>query len=260
MGRETYELIALAMRYVFIALMLWIVWRACRGALVDARRAAKLRRLSPMTGLSGEMVVLEGDERAKRGMRYPVIREGVIGSSRRADIRIRHSSVRGRHAYFELTEKGLWLRGHAGARLIDGAGRAVKELTLADGDSMRVGRVRLLLVLSLPEDYQMKMARRIAEAEKEDVQEEMFFPEDDWPEEWEEKRSVGSDRVSPIFEDTAEDWFEVREEKTDDAAEISPIFDKDDGPTSVITRKRRPDRFAPGRRRDAQRRVWTDDE
>lgn len=67
--------------YVFAALMLWIVWRAGRGAAVDSRRAARLRRLSPMTGLCGEMVVLEGDERARRGMRYPVIREGTLGSA-----------------------------------------------------------------------------------------------------------------------------------------------------------------------------------
>ena len=104
-----------------------------------------------MTGLCGEMIVVEGDGQARRGMRYPVIREGTIGSSRRADIRIRHGSVRRRHAYFQLTDAGLSVRSHAGARLSDGDGRTVRELTLADGDRLGVGRVRLLLVLSMPE-------------------------------------------------------------------------------------------------------------
>ena len=133
MNREAYELIAQAARYVFMALMLLIVLRAGRITLVDSRRAAKLRRLSPMTGLSGEMVVLEGDERARKGMRYPVIREGIIGSSRRADVRIRHSTVRRRHAYFQMTEDGLHLRGHAGAKLLNADGVSVRELTLGDG-------------------------------------------------------------------------------------------------------------------------------
>ena len=136
MSSEAYELTAMTARYVFAALMLWIVWRACRGAWIDSRRAARLRRLSPMTGLCGEMVAVEGEGQARRGMRYPVIREGTIGSSRRADIRIRHASVRRRHAYFQLTAAGLSVRGPAGARLRDGDGHLVRELQLVDGLSL----------------------------------------------------------------------------------------------------------------------------
>ena len=128
MSQEAYELAALTMRYVFTALMLLIVWRACRGALIDSRRAAKLRQLSPMTGVCGELVALEADERLRRGMRFPVIREGAIGSARRSDVRIRHSSVRRRHAFFQLADDGLHVRSHAGARLRDGGGRLVREL------------------------------------------------------------------------------------------------------------------------------------
>ena len=148
MSQSVYELIALAARYVFAGLMLLIVARAWRITIVDSRRAATLRRMSPQTGLSGELVVLEGDEKARRGMRYPVIREGMIGTSRRADIRIRHSSIRRRHAYFQLTDQGLSVRAHAGAMLRDRRGRPVKEITLKDGGVMSVGRVRLMLVLS----------------------------------------------------------------------------------------------------------------
>lgn len=148
MSQSVYELIALAARYVFAGLMLLIVARAWRITIVDSRRAATLRRMSPQTGLSGELVVLEGDEKARRGMRYPVIREGMIGTSRRADIRIHHSSVRRRHAYFQLAEEGLRIRTHAGAPMRDAAGRPVKALTLPDGGEFILGRVRLLLVLA----------------------------------------------------------------------------------------------------------------
>ena len=148
MNQNLYEIVALALRYVFAGLMLLIVLRAWRITLVDSRRAATLRHLSPSTGISGELVVLEGDEKARRGMKYPVIREGMIGTSRRADIRVRHSSVRRRHAYFQLTENGLYVRTHAGAPMRDESGRPVRSVTLPDGGEFSLGRVRLLLVLT----------------------------------------------------------------------------------------------------------------
>lgn len=147
-SQNLYEIIALGARYVFAGLMLLIVLRAWRITLVDSRRAATLRHLSPQTGISGELVVIEGDEKARRGMKYPVIREGMIGSSRRADIRVRHSSVRRRHAYFQLTEDGLYIRTHAGAPMRDADGLPVRALTLPDGGEFLLGRVRLLLVLT----------------------------------------------------------------------------------------------------------------
>ena len=148
MSQSVYELMALAARYVFAALMVLIVLRAWRLTIVDSRRAQTLRRLSPETGLSGELIVLEGDGQARRGMRYPVIREGMIGSFRGADVRVRNGSVRRRHAWFQLTPEGLEVRAHAGAPMRDRRGRPVREILLRDGGVFSVGRVRLMLVLS----------------------------------------------------------------------------------------------------------------
>lgn len=147
MSANAYEILALAMRYVFAALMVLIVLRAWRISAVDSQRAAKLRRLSPDTGIIGEMLVVSGGERAKPGMRYPVTLEGTIGSARGADIRVRHSTVRGRHAIYQMTEEGLFVRGHANARIRDGLGRPARETLLQDGDILRVGGVALMLVL-----------------------------------------------------------------------------------------------------------------
>ena len=71
MSRDAYELLALGARYVFAGLMVLIALRAARLTAVDSRRAAKLRRLSPMTGLSGELVVLEGDGKAPGACAIP---------------------------------------------------------------------------------------------------------------------------------------------------------------------------------------------
>lgn len=148
MSKNLYEILALMARYLFAGLMVLIVARAWRITLVDSRRAKTLRRVSPETGIVGELMVLEGSEKARRGMKYKVIREGMIGSARRADIRIRHSSVRRRHAYFLLTDEGLKIRAHAGAPLKNAQGRSAGTMILQDGDTLDVGRVQLMLILS----------------------------------------------------------------------------------------------------------------
>lgn len=148
MNANAYELLALCMRYVFAAIMALILLRAWKITLVDGQRATKLRRLSPETGIVGEFLVIDGHERSRNGMHYPVILEGTIGSDRRNDIRLRSSSVRRRHAIFQMTGDGLFVRGHAGGKLRDGFGRVVKEITLRDGDFVTIGGIRLMLVLS----------------------------------------------------------------------------------------------------------------
>ena len=164
MSANAYEILALAMRYVFAGLMVLIVLRAWRISVVDSRRITKLRRLSPDTGVIGEMLVVKGSERARPGMHYPVTLEGTIGSNRRADIRVRHSAVRGRHAFYQMTNEGLFVRGHANARIRDKFGRAVRELVLQDGDILRIGDVALMLVLtdggSEPEEMNRHILRR----------------------------------------------------------------------------------------------------
>ncbi|MBQ8973408.1 MAG: FHA domain-containing protein [Clostridia bacterium] len=202
MSSDAYELAALTVRYVLCALMLLIVFRAAKGALTDSRRATRLRRLSPMTGLSGELIVLEGLGKVHTGMRYPVIREGMIGTSRRADVRIRHASVRRRHAYFQLTEKGLHIRGHANTTLRDAHNRAVRELTLHDGDRFRLGSIRLMLVLNFA-DVTHRRARM--EAETEGARDFELFHEGNWEDATQEPISV---ERRPKYQSKHDDFFD----------------------------------------------------
>ena len=247
MSRDAYELLALGARYVFAGLMVLIALRAARLTAVDSRRAAKLRRLSPMTGLSGELVVLEGDGKAPRGMRYPVIREGMIGSARSCDVRIRHASVRRRHACFQLTEQGLSVRDHAGARLRNGDGEVVREMTLLDGDSFWVGRIHLLLVLSnataaqsrrAPEDF--FATRRDEEWDGEDREthgERAAYDGEDW-----EARGEGAAC-------NGEDW-DARAETRDFArAETRSRNDFDEEPNWVDSEPSRSRSFSAAPRR-----------
>lgn len=222
-SQNLYELVALAARYLFAALMVLIVARAWRLTIIDSRRAKTLRRLSPETGISGELIVMAGDGKARRGMRYPVIREGLIGTSREADIRIRHSSIRRRHAYFQLTPEGLEVRSHGGARLGDVRGRPVKAITLRDGDIVTVGGIRLMLVLSeVPEsereipDVRNRPARRQAEGRYRDDAYDEEEPYEDGLYEDEAERMFAEQPVlthvpAPDVDeaDEEEDWFDV---------------------------------------------------
>jgi len=203
MSVDAFELLALTMRYIFAGLMVLIVLRAARGALVDSRRAARLRRLSPMTGISGELVVLDPLPKLPRGRRFPVIREGMIGSSRRADVRIRERSVRRRHLLFQLTEAGLHIRTHAGTRLRDALGEPARELMLLDGDSFFVGGVHLMLVLSVPDLPRKPMRTNYGERMESDPEE--LFDFDDW-----EAARAKCDPISPIFRAEADPFDEPR--------------------------------------------------
>jgi len=204
MSEGLYELLALCARYIFAGLMVLIVVRAWRITIVDSRRAKTLRRISPETGIIGELMVMEGDEKARRGMKYKVIREGQIGSSRRADIRIRHSSVRRRHAYFLETEEGLRVRSHAGAPLRDDAGNPVKEVILQDGDNIEVGRVQLMLILSqAPAPGYGPASRRRMRRDSGPV-DDMFDPDDDLFEPGEDSFEPGPFRRESIpFRDSS---------------------------------------------------------
>ncbi len=176
MSTGLYELVALGARYVFAALMVLIVLRAWRITLIDARRAGALRRMSPQTGLSGELLVLDGDGKARRGMRYPVIREGMIGASRRSDIRIRHASIRRKHAYFQLTDQGLTIQARPDAPMRDANGRPAETLLLGDGSEFTLGNVRLLLVLT--DAGVVAKGEATDEAEAPDEDEDLFLEEE----------------------------------------------------------------------------------
>jgi len=102
MNGNLYELIAIGARYLFAAIMVIIVIRAWKITIIDSRRAGRLRRLSPETGVCGEFLVMTGSGKVRDGMRFPVIREGLIGSSRKADIRLRSRDIHRTHANGQL--------------------------------------------------------------------------------------------------------------------------------------------------------------
>ena len=134
-------------RYWFALLIVLFVIRAWRITIVDNRRAKVLRTFAASTGQLGELVVVRGSGRVRRGMRYPILQEGMIGASAKADIRLRTPGVKKRHAHFILRQDGLLLTGIGGAPLAFADGNSGRKLLATDGDTLVFGETHLLVVL-----------------------------------------------------------------------------------------------------------------
>lgn len=96
MAAETYELIALGMRYWFVLLGIIIVVRAARWAIRDYKHQERVLRALPDAGLIGEVVNLD------TGESYPLPREGSLGSARSCDVCLK--GIRKRELEFSLDE------------------------------------------------------------------------------------------------------------------------------------------------------------
>ncbi len=149
MTSEMYEILSLLARYFFAGLMVLIVYRGWRITVRDNRRAKVLRDWSPETGCVGQLVI--GAGKKARQTLLPIPREGVLGSSRRADIVIRDKGVLPEHAHVESREGGLLIRPLGRAQMALGKGDLTGgQLFAQDGDVLTLGDIKALVVLFEP--------------------------------------------------------------------------------------------------------------
>ncbi|MBE5777410.1 MAG: hypothetical protein E7326_07900 [Clostridiales bacterium] len=144
-----YEIFALMMRYVFVALGALILLRAFLWLRRDAGMYRREIRNLPDAGLVGELVDMH------TGEKHPLCREGVLGASRSCDVRIKGAGLDRRALSFRFTEgKGLAVtpRGRQNVYL---DGEHVRQTGYAlHGTQLDVGgvtlRVRLFAGLQVP--------------------------------------------------------------------------------------------------------------
>lgn len=148
-----YELMALWMRYFFVLLAIAFVARAWIITVRDNRRARSIRAWLPETGTIGEWLVLSDGAQVRRGARFPILNEGMIGSARRSDVRVQHPDVLREHAYFVATEHGLSVRpvGEAPVLVesqVGGAHHPAEgHVEMEDGDVLALGGFRMMLTM-----------------------------------------------------------------------------------------------------------------
>ena len=107
---ELYEVISLAMRYVFAFLAVLMVLRAFRLVLAEHRTVRGRLRKLPDAGAVGELMVLRGSSELPENTCLPVGREGTLGSVRGCDLFIPCRGIRRSHLdYIWEDGRGLLL-------------------------------------------------------------------------------------------------------------------------------------------------------
>lgn len=184
MNAETYEILALAARYWFIALAALVVIRGWRSAVRDNRKAKLLRDWAGGAGCVGELVVLDDGQKSKkktlRGARFAVPEEGLIGSGGMADIRIHHPDVRRRHIRF-VYEPGRLVLVNAGRAKAECPVAPDGRQTLRDGDRLTIGRLKLLMVFYDVQDAAAAQSAAVVSGKKSGKKEfEEAYEENFW--------------------------------------------------------------------------------
>ena len=192
MSSETYEILALAARYLFIAAAAVLLVRSWWASIVDNQNAQYRRSWRGGTGYIGELVVTgDGSRKGKRGKglkgaRFLVPQAGMLGSGKMADIQIKHSDVRGRH---------MWIEFDGGKLRITPVGRRAKisapmltdgTYVMKQGDRLLIGDLHMTLNVFEQEwaqaMYVQKLAatKRIKGGKKAVRQTEAWDDEDFW--------------------------------------------------------------------------------
>lgn len=147
MNEQAFELTSLAMRYWFALLMLLAVLCALRLMLIDRRRARRERQAAPNMEYVGELLVVKGAGDVRRGERYAIQRDIVIGRRRKCDVCLADRSVFPRHARGELRAGGM-LIGAIGRAPVSLRGQPLsQEVLVKDGALFSIGAITLQLTL-----------------------------------------------------------------------------------------------------------------
>ena len=170
MSGPAYEILALIMRYVFAALGLLILVRAFRWLIHDHTAHERERRALPDAGMIGVL------EDADSGKRWPLPREGTVGSAMSCDVVIRRRGLRRHHfAYALRPGRGVEIRPVRRARVMVDGRPAEKDCCALSGSAIKAGSgsFRMLLYRSL----------RLPVREPEQVQDdgwlELFFEDEE---------------------------------------------------------------------------------
>lgn len=151
MYESAYDIVAMAMRYFFLALILYILIRVVQHSVSEFRTVQqikqKVRSVSP-----GYLEVTEPE--SLRGEKYPLRRENTLGRAKRCDISVPLASLAPVHAFLFEKKDGLYLAdygSHEGV-LLNGERVGRKDELLYTGDSLQMGELVLTLHLAGEED------------------------------------------------------------------------------------------------------------
>lgn len=151
MSAEVYEVLSLAMRYVFTFLGVMIVWRSFSWLRKDRRLKHKRLRQLPDAGTIGVLVAVFDAPDLKEGTLLPVPHEGVLGSLRGCDVVVPVAGVAGKHLDFTFVDgEGLYIHPYRGCPCtVDGVelrtNRDSRHTPMQHGSLLTIGETTLRL-------------------------------------------------------------------------------------------------------------------
>lgn len=143
---DAYELLAMGMRYVFIALIIYILIRIVLYSVKEYRVVKQIKkRAEPL--YTGYITVRLPEKLA--GERFPLSQETTIGSARRCDIVFENCGLEPVHAavYEKKGEVYLSDYGTREGSWLNGERLGKKPKPLMEGDLIEMGELALILHL-----------------------------------------------------------------------------------------------------------------
>lgn len=167
MNEQAFELTSMAMRYWFMLLIAIAAICALKLAFVDSKRARKEKLSAPNMEKIGELLVVKGAGEVRRGERFAITRDIVIGRRSKCDICLPDKSVFPRHACGELRSGGM-LIGAIGNAPISLKGHPMEsEILVCDGALFSIGAYTLQLTLyDVEAEYEVDAAGRAIDARR----------------------------------------------------------------------------------------------
>ena len=145
MNGNVYESCALVLRYAFVLAGAFILVRSAFMTLMDTRRAKVIRSTEAETGvlahfsLSGEKVPNE---------RYPLYKEGTVGSGRASDLKISGAGLEKKHFYYEIYDGAIEITPLDGAAVFFEGEEITDFLSLRPGGTFRCGRAQFKYIVN----------------------------------------------------------------------------------------------------------------
>ena len=146
MNPDTYEAVAVLMRYPLAVAVVFIAARAAFMCIKDGCRAVRLRDSADRYGAVAYIHVLPADRQGK-AQKLPIGRNGLVGSGSRSDVRIKGMGLRGRHFDYEIRASRMYIspiRADSVSYLGRRAGEDASGILVLDpGDKILAGRAAI---------------------------------------------------------------------------------------------------------------------
>ena len=153
MPKELFDLVASVLRYLIIAVVLFIAVRAAWVTVIDFRRAIPediILGALEVTSVRGQKRAPKGSAaardktRLRKGKVFPLGRDVLIGSARKCDVRINHPSIARVHA--QIWEKdGIFFLSPVQGQVRIGKEELARRSELFNGDVLTMGALEFTL-------------------------------------------------------------------------------------------------------------------